>query len=369
MHSVPRMSSLLLVWSLAAVACDETEPDPSTVYNPTTGMDSSLPPPVTGGQDSGTSMIPVPPSPAQSDATTPVANDGGMGPIPPIVMQDAGSAADAGTATDSGAADTGTSATPDAATSTSNFPPVAIDKLGSAGGFMAVTKTGVGPSGGYNVYHPQELGRNGVKHPVLTWGNGAATFPELYPLLPHLATHGFVVIAAQTSFVDGATLKAGLDWMLAQNNASGEFQGKLDPTKTAAFGYSLGSLATFEIGTDPRLTTTVHISGGLMGSDRSQATAIKVPSAYFCDKDETGVNCDGDFNAQHTYPRFYGRVPGAVHVDYVFNDDFINRMNAAVTGWVRWQMMGDTTSAGMFVGANCTLCRDSYWEVQKKNMD
>lgn len=106
-----------------------------------------------------------------------------------------------------------------------------------------------------------------------------------------------------------------------------------------------------------------------MGSDRSSATAIKVPTAYFCDKDETGPNCDGDFAAPHTNPTFYGRVPGAVHVSYVFDTDFINRMNAAVTGWVRWQLMGDTVASGMFVGPDCTLCKDSFWEIQKKNMD
>lgn len=363
MQSVRRMSSLLLVCSLAAAACDETEPDPSMIFNPSTGVDSAAPPPVSGGADSGSVITPVPPGPL-TDATIPPANNGAVDAgLPPV-------AHDAGSQTDAAATDAGPGATPDAATgSTSKFPSVPIDKIGASGGFTAVTKTGVGPSSGYNVYHPKELGRDGVKHPVLTWGNGAATTPDFYPLLPLLATHGFVVIASQNFLVTGAEMKAGLDWMLMQNSAAGEFQGKLDPTKTAAFGYSLGSLGTFEIGTDPRLTTTVHISGGLMGSDRSQATAIKVPSAYFCDKDETGVNCDGDFAAAHTSPTFYGRVPGAVHVDYVFNDDFINRMNTAVTGWLRWQLMGDTVAPGMFVGANCTLCKDSFWEVQKKNLD
>jgi hypothetical protein len=362
-------ASTLLLASALAVGCAQGDLETSNVNSPAAGLDSSVPAPAPGGADGGGVITPpVPPASMSmhADAMMAAARDGavdsGIGdaaPRPPTITQDGGGVGDAA------AGDAGPAPAADA----SAFPPVAVDKLTMSGGFMAVTKTGVGPGSGFNVYHPRELGQNGLKHPVLTWGNGAVTTPDLYPLLPALATHGFVVIAAQTSFVDGATLKSGLDWMLAQNSASGEFQGKLDPTKVAAFGYSLGSLATFDIGTDPRLTTTVHISGGLMGSDRSKATAIKVPTAYFCDKDETAANCDGDFAAQHTNPTFYARAPGQVHVDYVFDSAFINRMNAPVIAWLRWRLMGDQAMTVMFVGADCTLCKDPAWEVMKKNMD
>jgi hypothetical protein len=365
MLTVSRAFSLLVAWSLAAAACSETAKDTSGTNGPVTGLDGAVPSPA--GPDATAPMTPL--APMQADATVtmvPAANDGGMNtgirdaaPMPPAITLDGGGSADGG------AGDAAPMATADAGT----FPPVPIGMLTSGGSFTVVTKTGVGPGSGFNVYHPRELGQNGLKHPVLTWGNGAATTPDFYPLLPALAKHGFVVIAAQTSFVDGATLKSGLDWMLMQNTASGEFQGKLDPTKVAAFGYSLGSLATYDIGTDPRLVTTVHVSGGLMGSDRSKATAIKVPSAYFCDKDETGPNCDGDFAAMHTFPRFYGRVPGNGHVDYVLDSAFYDRMNAAVIGWMRWKVMGDQAMAMMFSGASCTLCQDRAWEIMKKNME
>ncbi len=376
--TVSRASALLLAWSLASFGCEEAGKETSNLGNPATGLDSSVPPsvitPAPGASDAGTVTTPVsPPTSMQADARVPVTPGAGLGGntgggvgtgdaalIPPVVGQDGG-AADAG-ATDAAVND----AAPAAGGA---FPAVPIGMLTSGGSFTVVTKTSVGPSSGFNVYHPRELGQNGLKHPVLTWGNGAATTPDFYPLLPALAKHGFVVIAARTIGVDGATLKLGLDWMLMQNSASGEFSGKLDPTKVAAFGYSLGSLATFDIGTDPRLVTTVHVSGGLMGTDRSKATAIKVPSAYFCDKDETGPNCDGDFAAMHTFPRFYGRVPGQGHVDYVLDSAFYDRMNAGVIGWMRWKLMGDAATAAMFVGPDCTLCKDRAWEIMKKNMD
>lgn len=248
----------------------------------------------------------------------------------------------------------------------SAFPPVPYGTV--EGPFTVVTVTGTGPGNGYNVYHPAELGQDGLKHPVLTWGNGAATTPSSYPLLPDLASHGFVVIAATSSFVNGAALLDGLEWMLEQNETPGTFEGHLDAERVGAFGYSLGSLATFSIGTEPLLKTTVHISGGIMSSgDQGQATALTNPTAYFCDRNETAANCDTDFAVVGTAPTFYGTVAG-VHVDYVFNAAFIERFNSAVIAWMRWQLMGDDSMAGVFEGDDCTLCMDSNWAVQKKNM-
>jgi len=369
--TVSRASALVLAFSFAAFGCSDAGKETSNVGSPSTGLDSSLPLPAPGAPDTG---VTTPPVVNPVDSAVPALDAGAAdtgvrdaAPTPPVLTPDGGTVGDAG-ASDAALGDAGPVLAPDGGGG-SAFPAVPITMLTSGGSFTVVTKTGVGPSSGFNVYHPRELGQNGLKHPVLTWGNGAATTPDFYPLLPALAKHGFVVIAAQTSFVDGATLKSGLDWMLMQNSASGEFNGKLDPTKVAAFGYSLGSLATFDIGTDPRLVTTVHVSGGLMGTDRSKATAIKVPTAYFCDKDETGPNCDGDFAAMHTNPTFYGRVPGQGHVDYVLDSAFYNRMNAGVIGWMRWKLMGDQAMATMFAGANCTLCQDRAWEIMKKNME
>ena len=68
-------------------------------------------------------------------------------------------------------------------------------------------------------------------------------------------------------------------------------------------GYSMGSLATFTIANDPRLTTTVHISGGNMVPER--VNNLHAPAAFFCgipgdascnilstDCDIAAANCD-----------------------------------------------------------------------------
>ena len=111
-----------------------------------------------------------------------------------------------------------------------------------------------------------------MKHPVLTWGNGGSTTPDWYSMLPHLATHGFVVIAANTvPQIDmevplSDDMLKGMEWILEQNTTAGsEYNGKLDSARVAPFGYSMGGLATFVLVGDPRWVTSVHLSGGNMG--------------------------------------------------------------------------------------------------------
>jgi hypothetical protein len=40
-----------------------------------------------------------------------------------------------------------------------------------------------------------------------------------------------------------------------------------------------------------------------------------------------------------------------------------------VTGWMRVHLMNDTANRGMFYGANCKVCSDAKWKVQRKMMD
>lgn len=111
-------------------------------------------------------------------------------------------------------------------------------------------------------------------------------------------------------------------------------------------GYSMGSLATFTIASDPRLTTTVHISGGNFVPERVKN--LRQPAAFLCgrtgdatcnllspDCDIAAAQCDRDF-ANATTPVFYGRFP-AGHLG-ILQEPHANRIAAAVTGWLRWKL-------------------------------
>jgi hypothetical protein len=278
---------------------------------------------------------------------------------------------DAGPLSDA-ALDASSPYTGDPVPETGTFPPV-TDLL-AAGPFQPVTVTSSGPGNSYTVYHPAELAPGGVLNPFLTWGNGIMTTPDAYTLLPHLASHGFVVIASNSTNVTADDLRAGLYWLFAENERQDSvFYHKLDTSKVASMGYSLGSDCTFKIADDPRLTTTVHISGGAF--DKAETARLRNPAAFFYG-DEGGdgyitgdvahANCDSDFEVA-TVPVFYGVFNGGGHLGIMMSP-YMELIREAVTGWLRWKLMADRTRSAMFVGSGCELCTDPGWTVQQKNL-
>ena len=141
----------------------------------------------------------------------------------------------------------------------------AITDAWAKGPFEVATGSRAGPAKNANLVYPRDLGKGGLKHPIVIFDNGAGqTGTSIYTsITQHLASHGFAVYHAYESTDDGKEILEGLDWMIAENaRAGGMFFDKLDVSKTAAMGHSRGSIATFAVAADPRLTTTIHLSGG-----------------------------------------------------------------------------------------------------------
>jgi dienelactone hydrolase len=264
--------------------------------------------------------------------------------------------------------------------STGTFPPV-TDFM-AHGPFEAVTVDGTGPNNNYTVYHPKDLAPSGAKNPIVGWMSGGGTNPALYPLLPLLATHGFVVVASNTvpgigeEANLGKEIIAGIDWAIAENAREGStFFQKLDTTMLASMGYSMGSLATFQIAADPRLVTTVHISGGNMAPE--PINNLHAPAAFLCGipGDDTcnildttcdiaAANCDKDFAAAKA-PVFYANFEGG-HLG-ILTPPLQEQIQAEAVAWLRWQLMGDNTIRARFVGDQCGVCQDTRWKTQQKN--
>src|SRR5262245_40047859 len=164
----------------------------------------------------------------------------------------------------------------------------------------------VDEDGGANswVFHPTTMGENGLKHPIFVWGTGATSVPSQYmDHFTRMASHGFVIISPNNPSVTAQALKASLDWILMENERSGSpFYQKLDATKIAMGGHSLGSVATFnQEQMEMRLTTTIHIAGGSM--DGMGSSKVKTPTAYICgDTDIARTNCERDFDRVEDQP-------------------------------------------------------------------
>ena len=74
------------------------------------------------------------------------------------------------------------------------------------------------------------------------------------------------------------------------------------------------------------------------------------------------------FDAIDKLPAFYGARHGAGHtatVDHPGGGEFAN----VASNWLRWQFKGDKTASRMFVGKDCSLCKNPTWDTASKRMD
>jgi hypothetical protein len=214
------------------------------------------------------------------------------------------------------------------------------------------------------LFRPSALGENGETHPVLVWGCGSGSTPADYvDHLNRIASHGFVVYAADSSSVTGALLTRGLDWIFAENERSGgELNQKLDLTNVAVGGHSLGSLSTYEIADDPRITNTIHVDGGTF--DASGGAKLMKPAVFICGESSTGAPyCEQDYMDANV-PIFFTKIMGLSGIQ--------GHIAAAREGldlwiaWMRWQMAREEERRGDFLDPNCTFCTGK-WDSQQKN--
>jgi dienelactone hydrolase len=251
-----------------------------------------------------------------------------------------------------------------------------------AGPFATVTENNVGPAAGvgadggppiaFTMFRPKDLGQGGLCHPVVTWGNGTGTTPSLYKvLLNQLASHGFVVIASDSPNVaqgSPAPMVAGVTWVLQQNDdPTSELYHKIDTTHVGATGHSQGAFATTTAGADSHITTIAPLCGA------STQRNLHGPAWLFCGGMDTTVPCStvqSSFNGITNVPIMLADYLSVDHASWItFHGTTPGPVEAAVTAWMRVQLMGDTALRSWFYGPSCKLCTDTGWQVMQKMMD
>lgn len=263
--------------------------------------------------------------------------------------------------------------------------PDALDKMGP---YEILDQPDTGPGNQFRLFAPMPLGQEGLKHPVVAWSPGAGAFPDAYlTMLKFLASHGFVTLCYNAT-ANGMNLVDAVDWLVAENErADSVLYGKLDTTKIAAGGHSAGSLATYEMADDPRLTTTLHMSGGSF-EPAMDVPRLKKPALMVCgDAGGDGLTsgdlanpmCIADFEMAMV-PVFFAVVTGGGHT--ALNDADVTAgagtaaddphkllFIKAMIGWLRWQLANDQSLKKMFVGDDCELCAaDSGYMVKQKGL-
>lgn len=242
-----------------------------------------------------------------------------------------------------------------------------------AGPFAVTTQNNVGPDSAFTMFRPTNLTQSGLCHPVVTWGNGTGATPNVYSrLLNQLASHGIVVIASNSMNVgqgDPPPMLVGVTWVIEQNDdpASVLYQ-RIDTAHIGATGHSQGAFATMTAGDDVRITTVAPIEGS-----RSSRN-LHGPALLLCGGMDTTLPCSGHmaaFNAI-TQPVMLANQLAATHTNWIGGggSGTLNPFIVAVTGWMRVQLMGDTSLRPMFYGPSCTLCQDTAtWQVMRKMLD
>ena len=218
----------------------------------------------------------------------------------------------------------------------------------------------------YTMFRPAVL-EDGVKYPVITWGNGTCSHPLLFSeLLEHLASHGFIVIASNTRWTSGGVeMLRGLDFAIAENaRAASALYGKVDTAKLGVSGHSQGSMATVTAGADSRVVATVPIQGAGV----ADARRLHSPTFLIAGELDTLVAPAGVEDAYDavTVPAVYGLSMGQ---DHLMPGRAPAPILDAVTGWFKIHLAGDEEARALFYGDACGLCSDARWMLQRKNLE
>jgi len=250
----------------------------------------------------------------------------------------------------------------------------------AAGPYKVVTENNVGPEAGvaaddgtvpkFTLFRPDTLSPGGLCHPVITWGNGTGSTPNLYrSLLGNLASHGFVVIGSNNTNVgqgDPKPMLVGVTWILEQNeDPSSALYHHLDVTHIGATGHSQGAFATSSAAGDSRITTNVPIEGSQVQRN------LHGPALFFCGGMDDVVGCDGAhsaINAITTLPAMYAEYSSVDHGSWLGRGGKPSVVESVVTAWMRVHLMADASLKSWFYGSSCKLCTDSGWTIQQKNM-
>jgi len=236
------------------------------------------------------------------------------------------------------------------------------------------------------IYRPTDLGGT-EKYPILVWGNGACSNNGLSnsAAMAEIASHGYFVVAdgtpgtkdgrAQTSdwVAMGKPLLGYVSWAIAENAKScSAYHGSLDTTKIASNGFSCGGLMSEGTAGDPRMSSIGVTSSGLTSDDQAFYKTMHTPVLIILG----GTSDIAYNNGERDYDRisalglpimlFSKNLGHGGDLESTRGGDF-TRINLA---WLNWRLKGDEgeSGKGALIGAGCSYCSNSAWEVKSKNI-
>lgn len=215
----------------------------------------------------------------------------------------------------------------------------------------------------FTIFYPKNMDGN---HPIISWGNGTAAPTIVYsPLLNHLASWGFVVIASNSVMTqNGEDLIAGIDYLIDQNKtSSSEFYGMLDTAHIGTIGHSQGGGGAINAAADSRVTCTVPIapSPGRIGQ-------VEAPVFLVAGSTDSIVSAElvrSTSYAISTGPTVFGIVEEMDHMAFAGN---AGDARGYITAWLMYHLQGDDSAGEAFID-DCEICSNGMWQVEMKKID
>ena len=291
-----------------------------------------------------------------------------------------------------------------------NFPTGTIEKKYNATGPWAVTvATGAGccDSKGdhYDLYYPTNLGANGFRHPIITWGNGTNAVSSHYSyFLKHLASWGFVIVATQDENTNpGQTIVDAANFLVnANSDPQSIFVNKLKVDQIGAIGHSQGASGAIHalIKSGGSIKTVIPIELPAQQfcfcspNDVIDTSKITQGSVFFVDGSQdllvSPPTQDPSTVGLQSIAAFYNAVPNGVRklkgtlIGPTHNDvtgqpscataqvpcvDGVYGYLGCLTAWMMDQLQGDNFAHGAFVqGSGEIFTETKNWEFVDSNI-
>ena len=264
----------------------------------------------------------------------------------------------------------------------------------------------------HTVYRPKELAAlGGQKLPIIAWGEGGCSNNGAFykNFLGEIASHGFLAVAvgppqaprpaanpaapppagrgAGNAGRGGPATKSSqlidaINWAIAENGRKdSQYYNKLDTSKIAVMGHSCGGIQSIAVGDDPRIKLIVNWSGGLFTTPPAGAGAAmeNVPKeqldklhspVFYISGDSTDIafaNSNDDFKRITKVPAFRAYKDGVGHGG-TYTQPNGGDFGKVAVALLEWQLKGDNEAGKMFLGADCGLCKEPKWHVEKKGI-
>ncbi|GAB2567446.1 poly(ethylene terephthalate) hydrolase family protein [Kribbella endophytica] len=213
----------------------------------------------------------------------------------------------------------------------------------------------------HTLYYPASLTS---RAPVVVWGNGTFAVTSIYDgLLRHLASHGFIVAAANTTFSGtGVEMRAGIDLLSRLDQQPGsEFYQHVDLQHIGAAGHSQGGQGAINAGVDARIDTAIPLQPGPLAVPGQ----LKGPALFLSGASDIVVPAPLVLAMWSLAPEgVYASLKGADHNETTGD---AGGFRGVVTAWFKYQLTGNTAAAKEFTGTACGLCTDAaFTGVRRK---